>query len=159
MSLIKYIVLVTLTCTPTPCDRLPISYANYLVHSSTFYFLECLVRCRYFIASPVSSSMISSVYLAGVVCAVVSIFIATSKILRRLSYAGITTWFFGATCVVNSSASELVLEVRNMHKLCWTDTGSGLSIRGISHFLGIVVIGIVDGSTLGYGVGFEVKLA
>ena len=37
--------------------------------------------------------------------------------------------------------------------------GSGLTIRGVDRFLGVVGIGLVAGSTLGAGVGFAGDLA
>ena len=56
----KYIVLVPLTHPPTLCDKLPISFANDLVHFYRIFLLGYLVRWRYSIALPVSSSIIDS---------------------------------------------------------------------------------------------------
>ena len=73
-----------LTLPTTPCNKLPISFATDLVHSFRIFLLVYFVRCWYYIALPVLSSMVDSEYLVGVFFTAVSIFISASKILRRL---------------------------------------------------------------------------
>ena len=51
--------------------------------------------------------MIEIEYPVGVVCTVVSIFIATSKRFRHSFSAIIATWLFGDACVPNSAAGAL----------------------------------------------------
>ena len=79
----KYIVLVPLTHPLTHCSNFPISFANDIVQYSRIYLFACLVRWQYSIASPVSSYMVYSAYLGGVVFSDVSIFIATAKRFRH----------------------------------------------------------------------------
>ena len=155
LCLMKYIVLVHFTPLPTPCAKFPISFRNYLVRHSQISLLGFLVMCLYYIALHVSSSMIASVYLGGVFFAVVSIFISASKILRRLFSASVVTWYYGASCISNSEASSFTLYVRDLRVLCCGGAVSGLNICGVGHFLGVVGIVLVVGSTLGAGMVFQ----
>ena len=69
-------------------------------------------------------------------------------------YASVSTWFFGAYYIANSAASAIELYVWGLLVLCCGDVVYGLNIYGVGSFLGVVGIGLVDGSTLGSGVGF-----
>ena len=70
----------------------------------------------------------------------------------------VSTWCFGAACVANSAPIAFVLQVRDLVLLCCGETVSGMNIRGVGRFLGVIGIGLVVGYNLGYGVGFISKL-
>ena len=74
-------------------------------------------------------------------------------------YASVSTWFFGAYYIANSAASAIELYVWGLLVLCCGDVVYGLNIYGVGSFLGVVGIGLVDGSTLGSGVGFSGELS
>ena len=105
----KYVVFVHLMIPPMSCAKLPIPFANDLVHRYQIYLLSCLVKWRYSIALPVSLSINSIVYLGRVVCSTVSILIYASKILRQLFPSIVDTWCFSDDFVANSAEIQLAL--------------------------------------------------
>ena len=155
----KYIMSVTLTGPPMPCAKLTISFANDFVHNFQIIFWECLVRCWCYIHPYVSSYMITSKYPRrdSLFC-FIHFYYHLKEIDAPFSNS-VSTWCFGAACVANSAPIAFVLQVRDLVLLCCGETVSGMNIRGVGRFLGVIGIGLVVGSNLGYGVGFAVELA